>query len=177
MSTASRVKIWLTTVVGTTAVALGIAAAAGASATLNPQTRTGFIRRGNVIAAAGKDALVANPMVSYEVNQPFTETCTWPDGTSVQASGSHFLFVLFQAETRYATGSDRITEYTLSPNDIVDGQTSDPEEDRALCWAALGQSDDGSPITQTYDFGPTVSTLTFFGPNGGVQLPFRTTGA
>lgn len=172
MRRARRMKIWLTVVAVVTAVALGTATAAGASATFNPQTRTGFISRGDVIAAAGKDALVTNPMVSYKVTQPFTETCTWPDGTSVQASGSHFLFILFQAETRYAPGSDKITGFTLSPTDIIDGQTSDPGEDRALCWAARGIPDDGSQIVQTYDFGPSTATLTFFGSTGPVELPF-----
>jgi hypothetical protein len=33
--------------------------------------------------------------------------------------------------------------------------------------------DDGSAITQTFRFGPLVSTLTFFGPNGPAVLPFR----
>jgi hypothetical protein len=167
---ANTVKVRLTAIAGLTAVTLATAAAAGASATFNPQTRTGFISRGDVISAGGKSALVANPMVSYETTQSFTETCTWSDGSSVQASGSHFLFLLFQAETRRARGNGNITGYTLSPSDIVDGQTGDPGEDRGLCWAARGVADDGSPITQTFSFGPRVSTLTFFGPNGGFRV-------
>src|SRR5438876_3923383 len=98
MGRARRLRVWLIGVVSMTAVALATAAGAGATVSFSPQTRTGFIGRGDVIAAAGKDALVANPMVAYNVTQTFTETCTWSDGTSVQASGSHFLFLLFQAE-------------------------------------------------------------------------------
>jgi hypothetical protein len=173
MGMARRIKIWLIAAASVTAVALATAAGAGAMASFNLQTRTGFISRGDVVAAAGKRALQANPLISYVTTQSFTETCTWSDGTSVQASGSHFLFLLFQAETTYAPGSSTIVGYRISPSDIIDGDTSDPDEDRALCWAARGLPDDGSQITQTYVYGPTVSRLTFFGPNGGVELPFH----
>jgi hypothetical protein len=168
-----RTTIWLVALAGLTAIGLATAAGAGAAASFNPQTRTGFISRGDVIATAGKGALIANPMVSYQTTQSFTETCTWSDGTSVQVSGSHFLFLLFQAETERSPGNGTITGYRLSPSDIVDGQTSDPSEDRALCWHARGLPDDGSAITQTYALGRSVSTLTFFGPSGGVALGFR----
>jgi hypothetical protein len=166
-----RVRRWLIAVAGVTAAALATATAAGATVSFNPQTRTGFIGRGDVIGTAGKNALVANPLVAYNFTQSFTETCTWSDGTSVQASGSHFLFLLFQAETRYASGSNKITGYTLSPADVIDGLTSDAAQDRALCWAARGLPDDGSTITQTYDLAPAVRTLTFFGPPGPVVFP------
>jgi hypothetical protein len=171
MGTGTRVTIWLTAAAGLTAGILVMAAGAGASVSFNPQTRTGFIGRGDVIAAAGKGALIANPLVSYQVVRPFTETCTWPDGTSVQASGSDLFFLLFQAEARYAPGSRQITGYALSPADIIDGETSDPSEDLALCWQARGLPNDGSNVTQTFAYGPSVTTLTFFGPNGGVPLP------
>jgi hypothetical protein len=167
-----RAKLWLSALVGMTAVALASATGAGAAASFNPQARTGFISRGDVVAAAGVGALVANPMVAYETTQTFTETCTWTNGTSVQASGSHFLFLLFQAETRYAPGSHTITGYAISPADIVDGETN-PTSDRDLCWAARGLPDDGSTITQTYSYGPKITTLTFFGPSGAVALPFH----
>jgi hypothetical protein len=156
-----------------TVVALATAAGAGAAASFNPQTRTGFISRGEVVAAGGAGALVADPKVAYQTTQAFTETCTWANGVSVQASGSHFLFLLFQAETRYAPGSHTITGYAILPADIVDGETSDAAVDRALCWTARGLPDDGSAVTQTYAFGPVVKTLTFFGPGGAVALPFR----
>jgi hypothetical protein len=172
MGTARRLKVWLIAAASVTAVALATAAGAGAKASFSVQTRTGFISRGDVLTAGGKGALVADPLVAYQTTQSFTETCTWTNGTSVQASGSHFLFLLFQAETRYAPGSNKIIGYTISPSDIVDGQTNDAGEDRALCWAARGLSDDGSQITQTFAFGPTVRTLTLFGPSGGVELPF-----
>jgi hypothetical protein len=173
MGMARRIKVWLIAAAAVTAVALTTAAAASARATFNVQTRTGFISRGDVVSAAGKGALQANPMISYVSTQSFTETCTFSDGTSVQAQGSTFFFLLFQAETRHAPGSSTVIGYTISPADIVDGETSDPGEARALCWAARGLPEDGSQITQTFDFGPKVSTLTFFGPNGGVELPFH----
>jgi hypothetical protein len=155
-----------------TAVVLATAAGAGAAASFNPQTWTGFISRGDVMAAGGAGALVADPLIAYQTTQTFTETCTWTNGTSVQASGSHFVFLLFQAETRYAPGSQTITGYAISPADIVDGETN-PTDDRDLCFAARGVPDDGSAVTQTYSFGPTVTTLTFFGPRGAVALPFH----
>jgi hypothetical protein len=155
------------------AVLLATAAGAGAAASFNPETRTGFISRGDVVSAAGAGALVADPLVAYNASQTFTETCTWTNGVSVQASGSHFLFLLFQAETRYAPGSRTITGYRISPADIVDGETSDPSDDRALCWAARGLPDDGSPITQTYTFGRQIKSLTFSGSGVAVALPFH----
>lgn len=173
MVTQRRAKLWLSAFVGMTAVALATATGAGAAASFNPQARTGFISRGDVMAAGGAGALVADPLVAYQTTQTFTETCTWTNGTSVQASGSHFLFLLFQAETRHAPGSQTITGYAISPADIVDGQTNDAGEDRALCWAARGLPDDGSAITQTFSFGRLVKTLTFFGPSGAVALPFH----
>ena len=172
MATQGRAKVWLSAVVGMTVVVLVTAAGAGAAASFNPQTRTGFISRGEVKSAGGAGALVANPTIAYQSTQAFTETCTWGNGISVQASGSHFLFLLFQAETRYAGGSHNITGYTISPADVVDGETN-PTDDRSLCFAARGLPDDGSAITQTYSFGPQVKTLTFFGPSGSVELPFH----
>jgi hypothetical protein len=173
MGMARRIKVWLIAAAAVAAVALTTAAGASAMASFNVQTRTGFISRGDVVAAAGKGALQANPMISYLSTRSFVETCTFSDGTSVQANGSDFIFLLFQAETRSAPGTGTIIGYRISPADIVDGETSEPGEDRALCWAARGLPDDGSQITQTFDFGPTLSTLTYFGPSGGVALPFH----
>jgi hypothetical protein len=171
------VKRWLIIVGAMGATIFATASGAGASVSFNPQTWSGTISRGELIAHAGKDGLVPDPMVSFTTTQDFTETCTFEDGSSVQASGTHYVFVLFRAETTYAPGKGNITGYTLSPSDVVDGDTSQPGQDRGLCWAARGLSDDGSEVTQTYDLGPWVSTLTFFGPNGGVELPFVTAGA
>jgi hypothetical protein len=170
--TGRRAKVWLIATAGMSAVALATSAGAHAAASFNPQTRTGSISRGDVVAAAGAGALVANPAVVYQTTQAFTETCTWADGVSVQASGSHFLFLLFQAETHYASGSQTITGYSISPSDLIDGETN-PTSDRSLCFAARGIADDGSSITQTYSFGPRITTLTFFGPSGPIALPFH----
>lgn len=176
MATQTRAKVWLSAVVGITAVALATATGAGAAASFNPQTRTGFISRGEVMSAGGHGALVANPTITYQTTQAFTETCTWSNGVSVQASGSHFLFLLFQAETRYAPGNGNITGYSISPSDILDGETT-PIDDRTLCFdvraAELGIPPDGSSVTQTYSFGPKITTLTYFGPTGAVALPFH----
>jgi hypothetical protein len=173
VATQRRAKILLIASLGMTAVVLATATGAGAAASFNPQTRTGFISRGDVVAAAGTSALVADPLVAYNVSQAFTETCTFTDGSSVQASGSHFLFLLFQAETRYASGTRTITGYTISPSDIIDGDTNQADEDRDLCWQARGIPDDGSPVTQTYTFGPRIQSLTFSGPGVAFALPFH----
>lgn len=172
MATQVRAKVWLSAVVGMTVVALVTAAGAGAAASFNPQTRTGFISRGEVMSSGGAGALVANPTIAYQSTQAFTETCTWSNGVSVQASGSHFLFLLFQAETRYAPGNGTITGYSISPSDLIDGETN-PTDDRSLCFAARGIPDDGSAITQSFSFGPRVTTLTLFAPSGAVALPFH----
>jgi hypothetical protein len=173
VATHRRAKIGLIVSLGLIAALLATATGARAAATFNLQTRTGFISRGDVMAAAGARALVADPLVAYNISQAFTETCTFTDGFSVQASGSHFLFLLFQAETRYAPGSRTITGYTISPNDIIDGDTNQADEDRDLCWHARGIPDDGSPVTQTYTFGPQIQSLTFSGPGVAVALPFH----
>jgi hypothetical protein len=167
-----RAKVWLSAFVGIATVALATAASAGAAASFNPRTRTGFISRGEVMSAGGAGALVANPMVAYRTTQAFTEKCTWANGTSVEARGTHVLFLLFQAETRYAHGKQRITGYSISPADLVDGETN-PTDDRSLCFAARGIPDDGSAITQKYSFRPQVKTLTYFGPRGAIALPFH----
>jgi hypothetical protein len=173
VATHRRAKIGLIASLGVTALLLATATGAGAAASFNPLTRTGFISRGDVTAAAGARALVADPIVAYNFSQAFTETCTFTDGSSVQASGTHFVFLLFQAETRYAPGSRRITGYTISPADVIDGDTNQPDEDRDLCWQARGVPDDGSPITQTYRLGQQVKTLTFSGPGIAFALPFH----
>lgn len=173
MATHRRAKIGLIASLGMIAVLLATATGAGASASFNPQTRTGFISRGDVVAAAGTSALVADPIVAYNFSQAFTETCTFTDGFSLQVSGTHFLFLLFQAVTRYAPGSRTIIGYTISPADIIDGDTNQPDEDRDLCWQARGIPDDGSPISQTYTFGPQMKSLTFSGPGIAFALPFR----
>lgn len=169
----NELKRWLTIIVGIAGVILSTATGANASATFDPQTRTGFISRGEVIASAGKDAVVPDAMVFYSSTQSFTETCTWPDGSTVQASGTHQFYLLFHAETRYAPGSGTITGYAFSPSDIVDGGTPPPGQDLALCWQALGLPDDGTPVTQTYQSGPSTSTLSF----NGVVLPFVAAGS
>jgi hypothetical protein len=126
-----------------------------------------------VVSAGGASALAANPFVTYKQTQAFTETCTWTNGVSVQASGSHFFFLVFQAETRYAPGSNNITGYSISPSDIVDGGDDQFDGGRSLCFHARGIPDDGSSITQTFSLGPKITTLTFFGPSGSVELPFH----
>jgi hypothetical protein len=164
-----RAKLWLSAFIGMTALALGIAGTARASASFNTDTRSGFVSRGDVIAAGGKDALVANPFVVYNAIHPFTETCTWPNGTSVQASGHSFLFLLYQAETMYAPGSGTITGYTFSLHDLIDGETDPVDPTRAACFAARGLHDDGSAITQALQWGPVVRTLTL----NATVLPFH----
>lgn len=167
-----RARVWLGAFAGITAVMLATASGAGAAANFNPLSRTGFISRGQVVSAGGAGALVANPVVAYDTSQNFTETCTWANGVSVQASGTHFLLLVFQPEARYAPDNGNITGYSISPSDLIFGDTT-PISDRSLCFHVRGIADDGSSITQTYSFGPRITTLTFFGPSGSFELPFH----
>ena len=162
----------LTIAVCTGLLALVAASSAAAAATFDPATQTGFISRGEVITAGGKDALIADPMVSFTSTTRYTLTCTWPDQTRRQTEIVRTAFVLFRATTRYAPGTGLITGYSLSPSNVVDGDVSPPFPDATICWGLLGTADDGTPVDVEQHDVTRADTLTFFGPNA-VQLPFK----
>jgi hypothetical protein len=152
-------------------LALVGAGAASATVRYDPSTQSGFIGRGDVIAAAGKNALVPDPVVLYTSSTQYTLTCTWPDQTQRRVTIQRTNFVLFHAVTRYAPGSGTITGYSLAHDNIFDGGISPPFPDSVICWSLLGRSDDGTAVDLQYDNPSVVEALTYFGPNP-VQLPF-----
>jgi hypothetical protein len=166
----SALRIWATTTVGLLALALSTASAASAAASYDPSTNTGFISRGDVIANAGRDALIADPVVAFESTTDYTLTCTWPDQEQRSLNLERSFFVLHRAQTRYAPGSGTITGYSLSRDTIFDGGSSPPAPDITICWALLGRVDDGTAVDLQYQNVSRVDTLTFFGPNGAIQL-------
>jgi hypothetical protein len=162
------------TLAGCTALlALIAASAASATVTYDPATQTGFIGRGDVIAAAGKGALIADPVVLFTTTAHYTLTCTWPDQVQRTATLERSTFVLFRAKTRYAGGSGTITGYSFTASNIFDGGASPPVPDQAICWALLGRADDGSAVDLQYQDASLVDAFTYFGPSA-VQLPFVT---
>jgi hypothetical protein len=154
-------------------LALVGAGAASATVRYDPSTQSGFIGRGDVIAAAGKDALIPDPVVLFASSTHYTLTCTWPDQTQRRATIERTTFVLFRAATRYAPGSGTITGYSLTPGNIFDGGVSPPAPDSVICWSLLGQADNGTAVDLQYENTSVVEALTYFGPNP-VQLPFTT---
>jgi len=165
---------WLTTTVSVGLVSLVTASVAAATVTYDPATQTGFIGRGDVIAAAGKTGLIADPFVTFTSTTRYTLTCTWPDQTQRQVSLARQFYAVYRAKTRYSPGKDTITGYSLAPDAIVDGGNVPPFPDAFICWALLGRSDDGTPVDLQYQDVSLVETLTYFAPSGAVQLPYTT---
>jgi hypothetical protein len=167
----STMKRGLTTAACTALLALVAAGTASAAVSYDPAAQTGFISRGEVIAAAGKGALIVDPMVLFTSTTRYTLTCNWPDQTQRQVALERTAFVLFRATTRYAGGTDQITGYSLAPGNIVDGGAAPPVPDATICWSLLGTADDGTPVV-VQQLGLTqADSLVFFGPTP-VQLPF-----
>jgi hypothetical protein len=165
---------WLTTTVSVGLIALAAAGVAMAAVTYDPSTQTGFIGRGDVIAAAGKAGLIADPVVTFASTTHYTLTCTWPDQTQVRANLERTFFVVYRAQTRFAHGNETITGYSLSRDAIIDGGLVPPVPDEFICWGLLGRSDDGTPVDLQYQDVTNVQTLTYFAPGGAVQLRYTT---
>jgi hypothetical protein len=154
------------------AVAAGTAAAA-AKANYDIASQSGFISRGDVIAAGGKDALVANPIVRFLLETRTRLTCTWPDSSQASTTTETTLLILYRAETRTAPGNGTITGYSFSRNDVVDSEIFPPFDDpTATCWALRGVADDGTPVQVDVTPLGTTSELTFFGPSGAFDVGF-----
>jgi hypothetical protein len=161
---------WATAIVSLSLLALSATSAAGAAASYDPSSNTGFISRGDVIANGGRSALIGDPVVAFESTTDYTLTCTWPDQAQRSLNLERSFYVLHRARTRYAPGSGAITGYSLSSDTIFDSGSSPPVPDVVICWALLGRADDGTPVDLQYQNLSRVDTLTFFGPNGAVQL-------
>jgi hypothetical protein len=148
------------------------AGTAAAKANYDVASQSGFISRGDVIAAGGKDALVANPVIRFTAETRMRLTCTWPDSTQSSTTLETTVLVLFHAETRTA-GNGTITGYFLSRADVFDSEIFPPfENDRATCFSLRGLTDNGSPVQTDTALLGTTSELTFFGPSGPFDLSF-----
>jgi hypothetical protein len=143
-----------------------------AKASYDISSQSGFISRGDVIAAGGKGALIANPVITFTQNTWYRLTCTWPDSTQLSTTTQSSLFIQYQPETRYA-GNGTITGYFLSRDDEVASQMSPPfDTSRQTCLALRGLPDNGTPIQTDATPLRTTSRLTFFGPAGPFDLDF-----
>lgn len=148
------------------------AGTAFAKASYDISTQSGFISRGDVIAAGGKGALIANPVIIFTQQRWFRLTCTWPDSTQLSTTTQSSLFIQYQAETRYA-GNGTITGYSFTRDDITDSQMSPPfDTSRETCWALRGLPDDGASLVTDETPLRTTSELTFAGPSGPIDLSF-----
>jgi hypothetical protein len=144
---------------------VAIGAGKSTAANFDPASQSGFISRGDVIAAGGKGALIANPVVTYTLTMRSQLTCTWPDSTQRSTTLTSYLFRNFRADTRYA-GNGTITGYFLSQSNEFDSDIEPPFfNEEAICWSLLGLPD-GGPVQMSDAVLPSSSSLTFFGPNG-----------
>lgn len=145
---------------------------AAATASFDINSQSGFIGRGDVIAAAGKDALIANPVVRFLKTTSTRLVCTWPDSTQRTTTISQTLVIVYNAETRYAPGSGIITGYVFGRSDEIISSIDPPFLDpTAACWSALGIAPNGATVQIDAQPLPSTSTLTFFGPSGPFDLP------
>jgi len=164
----------VTTTVGVGLASLVVAGAAAAKVSFDPVTQTGFISRGDVIAAAGKAGLIAEPFVTFRSTTSYTLTCTLPDQTQARADLARDVFIVFHAKARYSPGGNTITGYSFTHDDIVDAGVSPPFDDRFICLSLLGIVGDSTPVDLQYSGVSDVDTLTYFAPGGAVELPFKT---
>lgn len=140
------------------AVATGTARAAG----YDPVSQSGFINRGEVIAAGGKAALIPNPIVAYTLTMRSRLTCTWPDSTQLSTTLVSTLNRDYLADTRFA-GNGTITGYFLSPSNEFNSEIDPPFfDDTAICWSLRGVPDDGTPVQTDVEQLSSSAELTFF---------------
>ena len=147
------------------------AGTAGAKASYDLASQSGFISRGDVIAAGGKDALVPDPTVTFTRTFRMGLTCTWPDSTRRSTTLSSTVFIQSVAETRYA-GNGNITGYLLSRNDVVFSDITPFPDATATCWSLLGLVSNGTPVQTDMTPLGTTSELSFVGPSGPFDLGF-----
>ena len=152
------------------AIYAGTAGAKANKASFDISSQSGFISRGDVISAGGKDALVPSPVVRFTLETHVRLNCTWPDNTQRSTTMETTLLLLYHADTRFAANGT-ITGYFLSKGNQFDAEILPPLSDpTATCWSLLGARDDGTPVqTDTTPLG-TSSELTFFGPSGAFDL-------
>jgi len=93
-------------------LALAAASAAAASVSYDASRNAWFIGRGDVIAAAGKDALVPSGTIGVASFFDDTLRCTYSDGTQTTPTFHDVLDSIFTAEPRYAPGNNTITGYS-----------------------------------------------------------------
>jgi hypothetical protein len=145
---------------------LAIGAGTSTAANFDPSSQSGFISRGDVIAAGGKSALVANPVVTYTQTMRTRLTCTWPDTTQLSTTLTSRLFRNYVADTRYAPNGT-ITGYFLSQANEFDSQIDPPFlNETAICWSLRGQTDDGTPVQTSDEQISSSATLTLSTPQG-----------
>lgn len=97
---------------------LALAGAGIAAATVSFDNGTYFIGRGDVIAYAGKDALIEAPMLGSHVVLNDTMTCVLADGTRVAGELQGSSWRMYFAKPRYAPGNGTITGYTARLQDV-----------------------------------------------------------
>jgi len=152
------------------ALCAGTAGAKANKAGFDISSQSGFISRGEVLSAGGKDALIVSPVVRFTLETRMRLNCTWPDNTQRSTTMESTLLLLYHADTRFAANGT-ITGYFLSKGNQFDAEIIPPFNDpTATCWSLLGAQDDGTPVqTETTPLG-TSSELTFFGPSGAFDL-------
>jgi hypothetical protein len=97
------------------------ATAAFSAVTFDPATYTGFIGRGDVIDALGKDALVDEPAITFEETVTYAQDCsreqqTGKESKTITTTQQSVVAVSgnVNREVRKAKGSGNITGYLLT---------------------------------------------------------------
>ena len=147
------------------------AGTAGATVSYDVNSQSGFIGRGDVIAAGGKGALIANPVVAFTMTRRTRLTCTWQDSTQLTTTLTETLLRLYNADTRYA-GNGTVTGYFLSQSNEFDSEITPPFLDVQYICSSLRGVDEDTPVTADTAPLSTSTALTFFGPSGSFSLGF-----
>jgi hypothetical protein len=169
-------KRWLTMLVALT-VALMAVGSASADAWFNPESGTGFIGRGDVIAYAGKDALVmpslltGTPEVTWTGWRDETATCIYDDGSTRTLTPYPTLWAKnWIPGARFAPGSDNITGYVLPGLLFLFGDVY-----RGAGYVECFNSGDRVLVWVTFTYGQWYDTHLYYRPPfsaSPVEIPY-----
>ncbi len=153
-------------------VGLAAASAATADASWSLETRTGFLGRGDVIAAVGKLGLVPSPQATLYLYRSGVRTCVFSDGSQSVVPDSAYLLFTMTPIPRFAPGSQTISGYQLPAPTRFEGGGS--EASLSTCFGLAfrnGVTLVDAPLSDT----PWVPTLYYSYPGSATSVPILIT--
>jgi hypothetical protein len=129
--------------------ALSLIGAGAAAATVTFEQGVFSIGRGDVIAYAGKDALVEHPVVEYSVTAQGTSTCVYADGARLAVTWNSTGYWRWWAEARHAPGNGNITGYTWDIRNFT------PD---SMVWFTVRPCPERSSLVVRIENGPAVGS-------------------